>query len=56
MNQRDIAERLETKQFLLRQPLLRERPRPNARQQRRGRRGYLEKIAPRNHALLLTGR
>ena len=52
MDQCHVAERLEAQQFLLRQALLRQRPRPAARQNRRGCGRHLQKIAPREHSAL----
>ena len=43
---------VETQQLLLREALLRQGARPAAGQERRRGGGYLEKIAPREHAML----
>ena len=49
VHERDVADRVEPQQFVLRQALLRQRARPPAGQDRRGRGGHLKKIAPRKH-------
>ncbi len=56
MNQRDVAERIEPQQLVLRQALLCQRPCPPARNNRRRRRRHLEKIAPRKHLKLPRSR
>ena len=56
VHQRDVAERIEPQQFVLRQTLLRKGLAPPARDDRRGRRRHLEKIAPRKHFKLPRSR
>ena len=49
MQQRDVADRVETQQLVLREALLRESARPAGRHERGGRGGDLEEFAAREH-------
>ena len=49
MDERDVADRVEAQQVVLRQALLGQCARPTARQDGRGCGDGLEKIAPREH-------